>query len=55
MVYFTSFTDCSGDIDEKSSENELYRAFFFFRLPDPKSEKKIIVNQLIKKVWPKFF
>ena len=26
--------------------------YLFFRLPDPKSEKKIPVNQLIKKIWP---
>ena len=32
-----------------------FQSFFiyFFRPPDPKSEKKNPVNQLIKKIWPK--
>ena len=32
----------------------IFRAFLFifFRPPDPKSEKKIPINQLIKKFWP---
>ena len=34
------------------SFSELF-ILFFFRPPDPKSEKKIPVNQLIKKFWPK--
>ena len=51
----------SGDIKEKrkkSSENDQstghFQSFFiyFFRPPDPKSEKKNPVNQLIKKFWP---
>ena len=56
-VYLTSFTIFSGDIKEnKSSENDQstghFQSFFFF-IPDPKSEKKIPVNQLIKNLWPK--
>ena len=41
-----------------SSENDQltghFQSFFiyFFRPPDPKSEKKIPVNQLIRKFWP---
>ena len=46
-------------INKKSSENDQstghFQSFFiyFFRPPDPRSEKKIPVNQLIKKIWPK--
>ena len=45
MVYFTSFTICSGDIKRKKSyENDQlighFQTFFlFFRPSDPKSEK----------------
>ena len=45
-------------LKKKSSENDQltghFQSFFiyFFRPPDPKSEKKIPVNQLIKKFWP---
>ena len=37
-----------------TSQLVIFRAFLFifFRPPDPKSEKKIPVNQLIKKFWP---
>ena len=43
--------------EKKSSENELtghFQSFFiyFFRPPDPRSEKQIPVNQLIKNIWP---
>ena len=59
-VYLTSFTVFSEDIKKiiiikKSSENDQltghFQSFFiyFFRPPDPKSEKKNPVNQLIKK------
>ena len=44
------------DLRKKSSENEQSTGHFqsFFSRPlDPKSEKKIPVNQLIKKFWPK--
>ena len=43
---------------KKRSENDQLTGhfqsflFYFFRPPDPKSEKKIPVNQLIKKIWP---
>ena len=44
---------------KKSSENDQltghFQSFFicfFFRPPDPKSEKQNPVNQLIKKIWP---
>ena len=51
MVYFTSYTVCSGDIKKgKSSENEKKKALkrtsqlvifrAFFSPPHPKSEKK---------------
>ena len=31
----------------------IFRAFlFYFSSPDPRSEKKNPVNQLIKKIWP---
>ena len=38
-----------------TSQLVIFRAFLFifFRPPDPKSEKKNPVNQLIKKFWPK--
>ena len=37
-----------------TSQLVIFRAFLFifFRPPDPKSEKKNPVNQLIKKFWP---
>ena len=37
-----------------TSQLVIFKAFLFifFRPPDPKSEKKIPVNQLIKKFWP---
>ena len=36
-----------------TSQPVIFRAFiFFFRPLDPKSEKKIPVNKLIKKFWP---
>ena len=37
-----------------TSQLVIFRAFLFifFRPPDPRSEKKIPVNQLIKKIWP---
>ena len=53
LVYLTSFPFFSGDI-KKSSENDQltghFQSFFhlFFYVPDPKSEKQIPVNQLIK-------
>ena len=43
---------------KKSSENDqltgIFRAFLivFILSPDPKSEKKNPVNQLIRKIWP---
>ena len=43
---------------KKSSENDQFTGhfqtlFIYFSLPpDPQSEKKITVNQLIKKFWP---
>ena len=43
---------------KKSSENDQltghFQSFFiyFFSSPNPKSEKNIPVNQLIKKFWP---
>ena len=49
-IYFTSFTVFfSGDIKKSSEKKNLkitsqlviFRAFFFFRPPNPKSEKKI--------------
>ena len=61
MVYLTSFTVFSGDIKKKkkkkkSSENDQwitghFQSFFilFFCPPDPKSEEKNPINQLIKK------
>ena len=66
LVYFNSFTVCSGDIEKekKSSENEKkkkssendqstghFQSFFLFPLR-PQIWKKIPVNQLIKKIWP---
>ena len=38
-----------------TSQLVIFRAFYFifFSSPDPKSEKKNPVNQLIKKIWPK--
>ena len=38
-----------------TSQLVIFRAFLFifFRPPDPRSEKKIPVNQLIKRFWPK--
>ena len=55
LVYLTSFTVCSEDI-KKSSENDQstghFKSFLFF-VPDPKSEKNP-VNQQIKKLWPYF-
>ena len=57
-VYLTCFTVVvfSGDIKKKKKKNlkmtsqlVIFRAFFF-RPPDPESEKKIPVNQLIKKI-----
>ena len=38
-----------------TSQLVIFRAFLFifFRPHDPRSEKKIPVNQLIKKIWPK--
>ena len=38
-----------------TSQLVIFRAclFNFFVLPDPRSEKKNPVNQLIKKFWPK--
>ena len=57
----------TGDIKEnkrkkalkkkKSSENDqstghFQSLFIFFCPPDPRSEKKNHVNQLIKKIWP---
>ena len=38
-----------------TSQLVIFRAFLFifFRPLDPKSEKKILVKQLIKKFWPK--
>ena len=37
-----------------TSQLVIFRAFLFifFSSPDPRSEKKIPVNQLIKKFWP---
>ena len=37
-----------------TSQLVIFRAFLFifFRPPDPRSEKKNPVNQLIKKIWP---
>ena len=37
-----------------ASQLVIFRAFLFifFRPPYPRSEKKIPVNQLIKKFWP---
>ena len=66
MVNLANFTGVfSGDIKKKSSkkkkkssENDQstgqFQSFFiiFFSSPDPRSEKKIPVNQLIKKFWP---
>ena len=49
LVYFTSLTVCSGDIKLKK-KLVIFKAFFF-RSPDPKSEKNT-VNQLIKKICP---
>ena len=46
---------------KKSSENDQltghFQSFFiyFFSSPDPRSEKKNPVNQLIKKIWPYIF
>ena len=64
-ILYCWFTVCSGDFLKISSENTIknalkmtsqlviFRAFFhFFSSPDPKPEKKIPVNQLIKKFWP---
>ena len=37
-----------------TSQLVIFRAFYlFFRPPDPRSEKKNPVYQLIKKIWPK--
>ena len=52
MAYLTSLTVFSGDI-RKSSENDHF--IYFFRPPPPTLNlKKIPVNQLIKKFWPKY-
>ena len=45
LVYFTSCTVCSGDIKKSSEYNMtsvlvIFRAFFFFRPPYHKYEKK---------------
>ena len=43
LVYFTSFTVCSGDIKKKSSENDKSTGHFqsfYITSPDPKSGKK---------------
>ena len=45
MVYLTSFTVCSGDTKKNAQS-------FFCVPPDPYSEKKFPVNQLIKRFWP---
>ena len=39
-----------------TSQLVIFRAFLFifFCTPDPRSEKKIPVNQLIKKIWPEY-
>ena len=39
-----------------TSQLVIFRAFLFifYRPPDPRSEKKIPVNRLIKKIWPKY-
>ena len=49
LVDFTSYSVCSGAI-KKGSENDQSTDHFqsFSRPPDPKSEKKNPVNQLIK-------
>ena len=49
MVYLSSSTVCSGDIkiNKKSSELVIFRAFF--SSPVTQNQKKIHVNQLIKK------
>ena len=61
LVYLTSFIVCSEDIKrkEKSSENDqsaghFLRVFCSFIHPLTLNLKKIPVNQLIKKFWPKF-
>ena len=49
LVYLTSFTVCSGAIKnalKMTRQLVFFRAFLF--IPDPKSEKKFPVNQLIK-------
>ena len=53
LIYFTCFTVCSGDI-KKNSENDQSAGHFqsFFPSPDPKSERKNPVNQLMKRFWP---
>ena len=37
-----------------TSQLVIFRAFLFifFRPPDPRSEKKIPINQLLKTIWP---
>ena len=52
LTSFTVFWRYQRTIRKKSSEKKLF-LFIFFRPPDPRSEKKIPVNQLIKKIWPK--
>ena len=61
--YLTSFTVFLEILKKKKEKNALKKALkmtsqlvifraFFFRPLDPRSEKEIPVNQLIKKIWP---
>ena len=68
LVYLTSFTVLfwrlkkkikkkkkkkSFENDQSTGHFQSFFIYFFFRPPDPRSEKFFPVNQLIKKIWPK--
>ena len=54
LVYFTRFTVCSRDIKKISENGKLTGHFqsFYFRPPDPKSEKSKSTN---REIWPKLY